>query len=105
MGGLLSIYPEVVGHVAAGPLLRHVIVTDANTAKLPNAGITGGSTTSEACASAALLACEELVRRLQPCKDAILKKKKDENEKKEEADRVPVTACWKEIVGSASGPF
>ena len=100
---MLSIYPEAVAHDRVGPLLRHVHVTDSDSEKIPNISMTGGSTTSEGCVGAALVACAELVRRLRPVKASVLAKKRSANEKKEEADRVPVTASWHEIIAAASG--
>ena len=101
--GLLSFYPKAVDHHRVGPLLRHVHVTDSDSEKIPNMGMTGGSTTSEGCCGAAMVACAELVRRLRPVKASVLAKKRAGNEKKEEADRVPVTATWQEIIAAASG--
>jgi len=49
--------------------LEKVNVGQGDTAILPNNGTTGGSGTSEACAQAALYACQELLTKLQPYLD------------------------------------
>jgi xanthine dehydrogenase/oxidase len=46
--------------------LSSVIIGDNSTAVVPNAGCTGGSGTSEACVGAAIIACQELMNRLEP---------------------------------------
>lgn len=67
--GNASYYPSSVVNELVGTLLRRVHVSDTSTEKLPDMGMTGGSTTSEACCGAVMVACEELVDRLRPVRD------------------------------------
>ena len=71
--GHSNYYPRSVLNATMGPLLRRVHISDTSTEKLPNMGMTGGSTTSEACCGAVMLCCEELVNRLLPVREDLIK--------------------------------
>jgi abscisic-aldehyde oxidase len=74
--GHSNYYPRSVMNDSIGPLLRRVQISDTSTEKLPNMGMTGGSTTSEACCGAVMLACEVLVERLLPVRDDLIAQNK-----------------------------
>ena len=83
-------YPSAVTNVkAVGVLLNRITIGDTSTEKLPNMGMSGGSTTSEACCGAVMLACDELVARLIPVRDELMELKK------------PYT--WDHIIKAANG--
>ena len=75
--GQMHYYPDAVSSIIVGDLLRHVVVSDTSSEKIPNMSMTGGSTTSEACCGAVQLACKVIVERLQPIKDKLLEQRKE----------------------------
>ena len=79
-----------------------IYVHGTNTSVIPNDTVSGGSTTSEAVCRAADLACEELLKRLEPFKTKPDKDAKEDKEEqsKEDKDKAEWTAmCAKAWAG------
>ena len=107
--GQLHYYPTAAASAAAGVLLRHVVVSDTSTDKIPNISMTGGSTTSESCCGAVQLACEELVRRLRPIKASVIAKRRVNAAAESDDSSVAAVAAvnetvsWRDLIGAAAG--
>ena len=100
--GHLHYYPSSASSQAAGVLLRHVVVSDTSTEKIPNMSMTGGSTTSESCCGAVRLACEELVRRLLPIKENVLSRRRDRAPEGKNVDHSLDSISWRDLISAAS---
>lgn len=68
--GLSTKVAQAVAYELGVPL-EAVLVTSTSTSRVPNNTATGGSSTSENCAKAAIIACKELVKRLAPVRKSM----------------------------------
>lgn len=82
--GLYTKVAQVVAY-SLGVDLSTISVGSVSTEKIPNFGTTGGSGTSETCCQAALIACDNLKKRLESVKSSL-----------------PDNSTWKEIVSKAN---
>lgn len=100
--------------VLAPPTLDMIQFADTNTDIIPNGGFTAASTTSERACAAVDAACQELVKRLKPLRDRLLRNKEKalspanslegtghDGDGSDGGDRPSPSISWVELIRSA----